>query len=299
MGMDKPLVSVVLCTYNGEKFLEAQLESILDQSWQPLELVISDDASTDGTKAILQKYKGRPGVQIFYQEKSLGISGNFSYASSNTNGAFIAFSDQDDVWGKDKIEKLVGAIGKAPLVYSDSLLMNKAGEQLNKKLSNLKRMYSGDDSRCYFLYSCVWGHGMLVTRELLQKCLPFPGDVHHDIWIVFQAFLNGGIKYFDEALTWYRFYEDSAANQAGKNRSRYAEYQKNLKRLEIMQIHERPEYQPFYLRLLELYRRKESGYVWPLVFFMLKHREAIFRLSKKGFLSQVVEILKQGRRESL
>lgn len=301
--MERPLVSVVLCSYNGAGFLGSQIDSILSQTWQPLELVISDDASTDDTPSILKNYETHPSVRIFYQEQNLGLGRNFDFAAAQAKGKLIAFSDQDDIWVKDKIEKLVNAMDDRPLVYSDSWLVDEKAQGLGKKLSDLKRMYSGDDSRGYILYSCVWGHGMLITRELLEKSQPIPAEVHHDIWLAFQAFLHGGIKYLDEPLTLYRQHNSSSSitipqkQRTRKREERYKDYKKKLRWIELMQQHERPEYQPFYQELLRLYVRKEKGYVWPLVSFMLKHREAIFRYSKKGFVSQLLEILKQGRRE--
>lgn len=299
--MNRPLVSVVLGTYNGEKFLVEQLESILNQAYQPLELVISDDDSTDSTRNLLKQYEHDPRVRIFYQQKNLGLPANYSFAAQQAKGSFIAFSDQDDVWLPGKIEKLINAIGESPLVYSDSILISEEGTRLDKKLSDLKKMYSGSDSRGYFLYSCVWGHGMMVTRELLEKSIPVPATVHHDIWITYQAFLHGGIRYLDEPLTLYRQRKRTNSQPRGngwKKIRRYEAYKCKLEWLQLMMEHERPEYHSFYSRLYELYAAKENkGYVLPLVPFLLKNRRSVFSLSNKGFASQFVEILKQARGE--
>lgn len=297
------MVSVVLGTFNGGKFLVQQLESILAQSYQPLELIISDDASTDNTPQILKQYENRPGIRIYYQEENLGLSANYSFAASLAKGELIAFSDQDDIWKEDKIEKLVKGIREFHLIYSDSMLISETGESLDKKLSDLKQMYSGTDSRGHFLYSCVWGHGMMVTRQLLENSLPFPSEVHHDTWITYKAFHLGGIKYLDDTLTFYRQYETSTTNSIqlknGKARqARYHAYREKLQWVSIMKQYERPEYQPFYSKLFDLYSEKEKRtYVFPLIPFMLKHRKAIFRFSKKGFASHLVEIIKQARSE--
>jgi glycosyltransferase involved in cell wall biosynthesis len=301
--MERPLVSVVLCSYNGGKYLAEQVDSILRQDYRPLELIISDDASTDNTRDVFKQYETNPAIRIFYQEKNIGLTRNFAFAAEKTNGQLIAFSDQDDIWLENKITKLVTAIGDGPLVYSDSLLVDEQGKSMGKKLSDLKRMYTGDDSRGYVLYSCVWGHGMLITRELLKRSLPMPG-VHHDIWIAFLAFQNGGIKYLDEVLTHYRQHSHSTSQTLpGKKsvrikNSRFTEYKKKLYWIGLMQQHERPAFQSFYRQLLKLYAAKEhKAYVFPLVSFMLKYRKEIFMFSKKGRMSQWVEILKQGRGE--
>jgi glycosyltransferase involved in cell wall biosynthesis len=301
--MDQPLVSIVMGTYNGKRHLQAQVDSILAQSYPHIELIISDDASEDGTAGLLKQYEADPRVRIFYQQKNLGLPANYSFAASKAGGALIAFADQDDIWKNKKIEKLVNAIGQYPLVYSDSILIDEEGQPFGINLSDWKKMYSGNDSRGYFLYSCVWGHGMMVKKELLEKCLPIPSTVHHDIWIAFQAFIHGGIKYLDEALTFYRQSpgKHSLSFKNGLARQyRQEQYLKKLNWLSLMKEHERPEYRDFYNQLFKLYEKKSrNGYVFPLVPFMLKHRKSIFSLSRKSFASQFIEILKQARSEKL
>jgi len=299
--MEKPLLSVVLCTYHGANFLRQQLDSILAQSYRPLELIISDDASTDGTPALLRSYESHPELTIFYQEKNLGLSVNYSFASSKAKGELIAYSDQDDIWMPGKLDKLAAAIGESPLIYSDSLLIDEKGHSINRRLSDLKAMYDGNDSRGYIIYSCVWGHGMMIKRSLLKRSLPIPSTVHHDIWITFQAFQCGGIKYFDEVLTHYRQYDSSASRAFGKYKAvtkaekRYRAYKQKLEWINIMKEHERAEYQPFYERFENLFgEREKKTYSWPLVFFMLRHRKEFFRLSKKWFPSKLIEIIKYG-----
>lgn len=300
--MERPLVSVVLGSYNGEKYLAEQLDSILNQTYRPLELIISDDASVDGTRQLLKKYETNPLVRIFYQEKNLGLVKNFSFAAMQAKGELIAFSDQDDIWLNNKIEKLVEEKGDYHLVYSNSLLVDERGSSLGKKLSDLKKMYTGDDSRGYILYSCVWGHSMMISKELLKKSLPMPDAVNHDIWITYMAFQQGGIKYVDEVFTHYRRNIFSASQTLPgqksllKKDSLYEAFKKKLQWIELMGQYERKECQPFYQELHKLYAMKEKRrYVFSLFSFMLKHQKEIFRLSKKGFLSRAWEIFKQAR----
>lgn len=300
--MEKPLVSVVLCTFNGEKYLGAQLDSILRQTYTPIELIISDDASSDGTRDLLQRYEINPRVKIFYQEKNIGLAKNFAFASSKAKGQYIAYSDQDDIWAEDKIEQLQRAIGNSLLIYSDSELVNENGIQLGKKLSDIRNMYTGSDSRGYVFYSVVWGHGMLVKRELLSISQPLPETIHHDVWLAFKALTHGGIIYLDKVLTRYRQHAGSSSitlpyerKKRNKN-ERYSDYKSKLEWMELMHEHERNEYKPFYEKLTRLYSKKEEGkFVWPLVFFMLRHRKHLFRFPKKPVVSNLIEILKHGR----
>lgn len=304
--MQQPLISIILCTYNGEKFIEEQVDSILNQSYSNIELVISDDASSDTTPVVLKKYENDPRCKIFFQKQNLGLSENFAFAAKQSKGEFLAFADQDDIWLKDKIDSLYNAIGNSLLVYSDSLLVNERGESLNKKLSDIRKMYTGNDSRGYFMYSVVWGHGMLIRRELLERSLPIPEGVHHDVWLAFKALTLGGIVYLDKVTTHYRQHETSTSKtirqkqETRKNEVRYNDYKKQLNWLQLMKDHAPAEEKAFYEKFYQLFSEKEKRkFVPALASFMLKHRDAIFRFSKKGFLSQLIEIMKQSRGESL
>ena len=302
--MEKPLVSVVMGTWNGDRFLKEQVDSILAQDYENFELIISDDASTDGTKEILKTYEAHPKTKIFYQENNIGLIKNFAFATEKSKGSFIAYSDQDDVWLKHKLEKLVTSIGDSALVYSDSLLTDENGKSLEKKLSDLRNMYSGEDSRGYIFYNCVWGHGMMIRRDAVERSLPMPLNIHHDVWLAFKAFTLGGIVYLDEVLTLYRQHQSSSIKtlpqkaEARKASKRWKDYLKQLDWIWLMYENERPAYQPFYKEFLELYRSKEKGkFSGELFWFMMKHRKALFMFSKKNIVSQVVEILKQARAE--
>ena len=300
--MEKPLISVVLCTYNGAKYIATQLDSILRQTYKPIELVISDDASTDDTRQVLQRYEANPAISIFYNEKNIGLAKNFAFASGKAKGEFIAYSDQDDIWVENKIEQLYKAISDKLLVYSDSELIDENGNSIGKKLSGIRHMYTGEDSRGYIFSSVVWGHGMLIKKELLQLSQPFPANVHHDVWLAFKAITHGGITYLDEVLTKYRQHPGSSSItlpvewHKRKDTERYTDFKKQLDWMQLMHDHERDEYKPFYSRLIHLYSKKEKGkYVWPLVFFMMRYRKKLFMFPRKSFISNLIEILKHGR----
>jgi glycosyltransferase involved in cell wall biosynthesis len=292
-----------MCTYNGERFLAAQIESILAQTYSNFELVISDDGSTDVTKAILKQYEHHPKTKIFYQEKNIGIIKNFAFATAQSQGSLIAYSDQDDVWMNQKLERLVNNIGGSALVYSDSLLTDENGNSLHKKLSDLRNMYTGNDSRGYIFYNCVWGHGMMIRREIIEQSQPMPENIHHDVWLAFKALTLGGIVYLHEVLTLYRQHQSSTSKtlpqktEARNFSKRWIDYHKQMEWLQLMHDHERDEYKPFYKALIDLYKTKESGFSMALFSFLLKNRKALFCFSKKNYLSQVVEMLKQSRRE--
>lgn len=101
-------ISVVMCTYNGEKYIGAQLDSILAQSYPIYEILIQDDCSTDKTCRIIEDYQAKyPIIKLIRNEHNLGFNLNFLDALTKPTGDYIATSDQDDIWMPEKIEKLL------------------------------------------------------------------------------------------------------------------------------------------------------------------------------------------------
>ena len=205
-AMSAPLVSVALCTFNGERHLEAQLRSLLALRWPALEIVIQDDASTDGTVDLVRRLAGDdPRVRLEVNAANLGFLGNFERALSRCRGDWIAPCDQDDVWHPDKLERLAPLMADHVLAYADSRLVDADGRDLGRRLSQVYRMAEGDDPLVFTFWNSVSGHALLMRRELLAHCLPFPAGVKfHDWWMAFQAARTGRIAYLDEPLVDYR-----------------------------------------------------------------------------------------------
>jgi glycosyltransferase involved in cell wall biosynthesis len=120
--MLKKSVSVVMCTYNGERYLREQLDSIISQTYPVSEIIVQDDCSTDETLVILSEYD--PYIKLFKNKENKGYNENFRSALYKASGDLIAISDQDDLWAKDKIEKLVTNIGDNFLIFSKSIPFN-------------------------------------------------------------------------------------------------------------------------------------------------------------------------------
>lgn len=171
-------VSVVMCTYNGERFLAEQLDSILAQTYPLHEIVIQDDCSSDSTVEIIERYAARhPIIKFFRNPRRLGFNKNFFNAFSKATGDFIAVSDQDDIWDKDKISHQVNAIGSNLLNSARSKSFGKGhrpGHYDPRELNN---------NLLHYLYYSLPGHCMLFRRELLAL-LP---DGHEDIGINYDS----------------------------------------------------------------------------------------------------------------
>lgn len=213
------LVSIALCTYNGAKYLKDQMDSIISQSYRPLEVVIVDDNSNDGTDEILSLYAENNkdlSFRLFKNEKRLGYVKNFEKAISLCSGDFIAIADQDDIWETYKLEVLMNKLGGHTLIYHDSLLIDEQGQSLNKKMSDRFRMYSGGRSKQLLMYNCVSGHSCLFRKELKYKLGAFNPNHYYDHWIAYVASNFGSIAFINECLVRYRQHQTSVIAQRSK-----------------------------------------------------------------------------------
>jgi glycosyltransferase involved in cell wall biosynthesis len=297
-----PLISIALCTYNGAAFLQQQVDSILQQSYPYIELVISDDASTDETLSVLKKYEADTRVKIFYNQHNAGLTSNIQFAVNQCSGSYIAFADQDDIWKPQKLEVLYKAIGEAWLVYSDSELVSETGQPLNKKLSDLRRLQNGNETLGYAYNNCVWGHTVLFKKELLNYLLPIPADLPHDSWAGFTAAAIDKIKYVNQPLHLYRQHSGTSTQTiAQKHVSNAALKIKdyNFRKKWLQALASFPHSyagKPLHQQLYFLYLQKENaGFSMPLFLFLIRHRKKIFAVSKKNIISQFVEIRKMAR----
>lgn len=207
-----PSVSVALCTYNGERFLTEQLESILHQDYENIdEIVCVDDRSTDKTWEILNEYATKYLVfKIFKNEKNLGFIKNYEKAITLCNSSLIAISDQDDIWYSYKISKLVAAIGTNLMAYSDNEYIDQDGKSLGIKFSDKRNLATCTSSLNFALLNGISGHTALFKRELLNHALPFPADIHYDWWLGFCASQYSDIQSISEPLVGYRQHTSNA-----------------------------------------------------------------------------------------
>ena len=121
-------IDILLATYNGEKYLKEQLDSILNQTYKNIRLIISDDCSKDSTKEILKEYEQKDErIKVFYQEKNLGYIKNFEFLLKQVQDEIYMLSDQDDVWLPEKVEKSYEILKKqnADLVFGDLEVVDK------------------------------------------------------------------------------------------------------------------------------------------------------------------------------
>ena len=218
--MTAPRVSVAMCTYNGAQFVTAQLESILNQTCRDLEVVIVDDASTDETPDILERFQHKDSrIRLLRNEVNQGFLKNFERALDACSADIIALADQDDIWFENKIEVLLGELDDNLLVYSNVSLIDELGEPLDAVFPSVKRL-SGHCALALIMNNCVTGHACLIRRELLNQALPFPEGVRvHDQWLAIVAAASGRLRASDQFLSLYRKHSNNAVfKRKGKRR---------------------------------------------------------------------------------
>ncbi|MDQ1095139.1 glycosyltransferase involved in cell wall biosynthesis [Chryseobacterium sp. SORGH_AS909] len=180
------MISVCMATYNGEKYIKEQLDSILKQLSQNDEIIISDDGSNDETLSIIDRYNDSR-IKVYHhtpkkQKFKFGyVSKNFENALIRAKGDFIFLSDQDDVWLDDKVTRQVGALQHADLVLSDCHIVDESLNSIFPSKFKLENVNVGFWKNLY--KSGYLGCCMAFKRELLEYILPIPDDVPHDLWI--------------------------------------------------------------------------------------------------------------------
>lgn len=211
-----PLVSVVLTTYNGEKFLAQQIDSLLKQSYSNIEIIAVDDCSKDNSVAILNAFAAEhKNIKIYVNETNLGFIKNFEKGCRLAQGEFIAFCDQDDYWLENKIQRLIESIGDYPMIYCDSKVCDENLNVIASNISNRVHYTSLDNCLQLAVFCRINGHAILFTKSLFAAADPFLEVIPHDWWISYNALLNGGIKYLDESLTLYRQHSTNACGVVG------------------------------------------------------------------------------------
>ena len=207
MYQQNDLVSIAMTTYNGERFLRKQLDSIYIQTYKNIEVVVGDDKSTDTTVTILEEYRKKYGLRYFINENNLGFMRNFEKVIRLCGGRYIALADQDDIWLPNKIERLVNKICEYSLIFSDAQYIDKDDNVFAPSIMRFIGApdLTGKPFRILTFSNYVTGCTILFKRELLTIALPIPeGESYHDWWLSLIACKQNGLLYLDEPLLYYR-----------------------------------------------------------------------------------------------
>lgn len=218
----KDRVDILLATYQGELYLETQIESILEQSYQKTHLYIRDDGSKDGTLAILQSYakKYPDKITLLPSHENLGVKGNFSELLAQSKAPYVMLADQDDYWLSDKVEvtlkqikRLEAAFGSETplLVHTDLVVVDKDLQPIAPSFCRYTKLDPmKTELRALLIQNIVTGCTLLMNRSLLKLSYPIPKEaIMHDWWIALVASAFGKISFINQSTILYR--------QHGKN----------------------------------------------------------------------------------
>lgn len=219
-------VDILVATCNGEKYVKEQIDSILNQTYENIRVIVSDDRSDDSTPKILKEIaKSDKRVILNLQKDRLGVINNFEFLLKQVKSNFYMFSDQDDFWLPNKVEKMMERQKQedADLVFGDLEVVNENLETmypsygdymlLNRKIKKCINSYEFN-----YLYNCVTGCTILGKTSMLDKILPLPNTskyVLHDHWIGIITGIYGKVAYVEETYIKYRQHGN---NQVGTDK---------------------------------------------------------------------------------
>lgn len=223
-------ISVCMATYNGEKYIKEQLESILCQLNKNDELIISDDSSTDHTVNITKSCDDKR-IKLFENQRFKSPIFNFENALKHATGEIIILADQDDIWEPNKIEIIKRYIQEYDLVLSDAFIIDKYGNILQDSFYKLNSSKSGFIKN--IIKNSYLGCTMAFNKKILDKSLPFPNDLPmHDWWIGLIGEMYGKTYFIEDKLISYRRHGNNVSPTGEK--SKYSFFQKIIFRLLII-----------------------------------------------------------------
>lgn len=209
------MISVCIATYNGEKFIERQIRSILGQLGTYDEIVVSDDWSSDKTVDIIKSIDDNR-IKIINGPNRMSPTWNFENALKEAKGDYIFLSDQDDVWKENKVAVCMPWLQKYECVVSDASMTD---ENLNVIEKSYFKVHGTKPGRIYnsVMKNGYMGCCMAFTRKVLEASLPFPEDIPlHDIWIGNVAAYKYNVKFISDKLVLFRCHGDNNSFTAAK-----------------------------------------------------------------------------------
>ncbi len=217
-------ISVAMCTYNGEKYLKEQLDSIAAQTRLPMELIICDDRSKDSSAEIIENFAKTAPFPVKFQVNEVnlggsakGITKNFEQAVAMCSGELIVPCDQDDIWVPEKLARMAGMMEDDPALrglFSDGQLVTDKGVPKGVLLSQTtgltaseqERLARGDALPLLMSMTKVYGSSMMFDARLMEKILPVPPHWWFDAWVACMAAVHGGLAFTPECLYLYRIH---------------------------------------------------------------------------------------------
>ena len=202
------MISVCVATYNGERFIREQIDSILRQLSSDDEIIVSDDGSTDDTISIINSIDDKR-IRIIEGPRKHSPTQNFECAMKEAKGDYIFLADQDDVWKPNKVEVCIKWLQNYDCVVSDAEVTDSNLNPLYPSLYTIMQVRQGR------IYNTVWKNGytgccMAFRRNVLNASLPFPKAIPmHDIWIGNVAAYKYNVKFIPYKLIMFRRHNET------------------------------------------------------------------------------------------
>jgi len=214
--MKRESISVCMASYNGARYIEKQIESILKQLSFGDELIIVDDCSKDNTISIIKKFNSDY-IKLFENEKNIGYVKTFEKALGLSKNNYVCLSDQDDIWIDGRLQNLEEKI-KNENVFLVASNFNPNFEDYKNDIKFLKLKnensseYLGNIIRVFRGKSAYYGCTMIMNKELLKFILPFPKYIEaHDLWIAMNANLLKSVHHLYDDTLIYNVHQNNAS----------------------------------------------------------------------------------------
>ncbi|MEH8175713.1 glycosyltransferase family 2 protein [Aeromonas veronii] len=214
-------VSVCMATYNGEKYIKQQLESILCQLNADDEVIISDDGSNDETIDVVRRLNDSR-IKIIINDGPRGYTNNFENALKNCNGGIVFLADQDDVWLPGKVNKYIDMLKSYDFIVGDCRVVDDKLDELSAshfKSCNVKKGFFNNLVFPRYIGAC-----MAFNRNVLSIALPFPGHtkyIAHDYWLSLIAELRFNVCVLNEPFMLYRRHSSNASTGGGRSKNTF------------------------------------------------------------------------------
>lgn len=228
------MISVCMATYNGEKFIKEQIESILQQLNQDDELIISDDGSTDDTIGIINSFHDKRIKLLRFNKKC--YTQNFENALKHAKGNYIFLSDQDDIWLPGKVDKCLEVLQNSDFTVTDAKVVDENKNVLLDSYFKYCKIKKG------FFYNVMFtryiGACMAFRKEVLESILPIPKNekyIAHDYWIACVCEKKYKVSLIDTPLLFYRRHSNNTSSGIF-GQSKLKLYQKIYKRIYILYL---------------------------------------------------------------
>ena len=223
-------IIILLATYNGEKYIQEQLEPLLIQTYNEFQILVHDDNSTDDTLQLLQKYAKNFPDKVMLLDDNISNGGakeNFIYLLNQVDKEYdyIMFCDQDDVWEKDKIEKTLAKMQELEFQYEDTpLLVHTDLKVVDEELKLIQNSFwkheyinpSINSFNRLLMQNTITGCTVMINRKLAELCLPVPdGAIMHDWWIGLVASKFGKIGFINDSTILYRQHASNSIGAKG------------------------------------------------------------------------------------